>query len=128
MRTLADSHGFTLMEILIAMMLIAAVGVASMYAFASTAQVTQNDENVAYNVGRGYMEQFYERVRQDQWGTGGLPLSLTNIGRPPIVSKTLNGDTYQPTYTVNGNTQVMLDANGDGEEDYRRVQMTVTWT
>ncbi len=113
--------GFSLLEILIAMVLLAGVGAATMTAFTSSIQVTSSDASVAYNFGRGLLEQFYERVRQDQWTTAALPLSTVNPG-PQGQTKTLNGDTYTANYTVTA-----IDQDGANGEDYRRVTMTVAW-
>lgn len=113
--------GFSLMEILMAMVLLGAVGAATMHAFSSSAQVTQSDTGVAYNFTRGLLEEMHERVRQDQWGAPSLPLSLTSPG-PQGQTKSLNGDTYTANYTVTS-----MDPDGAGGEDYRRVTMTVSW-
>lgn len=121
-------HGFSLIEVLVAMVLLAGVGGAMIYAFSSTTQVAQSDYGIAYNIARGQIEQLAERVRQDTWGTAGLPLALQNVpARPAIAPKSLNGDTFTSTYTVNSNSGVAVDQNADGEEDFRRVTMTVSW-
>ncbi len=113
------------MELLIAMLLLAIVGSLTLFAFTSSEQINKPGSSVAYNFGRGLIEQFYERVRQDQWGTAGLPLSTVTPG-PQGLTKTLNGATYTANYTVN-NGAGALDANADGQEDFRKVRMTVTW-
>lgn len=121
--------GFTLMEVLIAMVLLAGVGAMTLSAFTSAARarVTRPDAGVAYNFGRGLMEQMNEFVRQDQWSSSGLPLSTTSPGtagpfRPQGSTTTLNGKTYTARYTV-----TPQDANSDSLEDFRKVKMTVSW-
>ncbi len=118
---LKSRGGFSLMEVLIAILLLAGVGAMTMYAFSSSTQATQPGASVAYNFGRSIMEEMHERVRQDQWPTANLPLSLSNPG-PQGQIKSLNSKTYTANYTVT--TQ---DANVDGQEDFRRVRMTVSW-
>jgi prepilin-type N-terminal cleavage/methylation domain-containing protein len=124
-----SGRGFSLMEVLVAMVLLGAVGAATMHAFSSSVGVVaQNDAGVAYNVARGRLEQFLEYVRQDQWSTAALPLSRqTAPARPAIPNKVLNGDTFVTTYAVNNDSDQPIDQNADGVEDYRRVTMTVTW-
>jgi prepilin-type N-terminal cleavage/methylation domain-containing protein len=122
-------RGFSLMEVMVAMVLLAAVGGVVMRSFTSSVQVTSPDTGVAYNFGRGVLEQFHERVRADQWASPANPLALLPGGRPAIPSnpKTLNGNTYTASYTVSGDTGLAIDTNGDGEEDYRRVVLAVSW-
>ena len=119
-------NGFTLMEVLVAMILLASVAAVSLYSFSSAATVTQPGSGAAYNFGRGLFEQMLERVRQDQWGTASLPLSVSTPG-PQALTKSLNGKTYTANYTVNSASGTALDANADGQEDFRKVKMTVTW-
>jgi len=120
--------GFSLIEVLVAMVLLAGVGGSMIYAFSSSGQVTQSDHGVAYNIARGQLEQLFERVRQDTWPNAALPLSLqTAPARPAIAPKSLNGKTFTPTYTVNNDSSAVVDVNGDGQEDYRRVRMNVSW-
>ena len=107
------------MEILVAMLLLAGVSAVTFYAFSSSTQIVDNWSNVAYNFGRGHLEEFYERVRQDQWAAVGLPLSTAAPGPQPLVT-TLNGVTYTATYAVTS-----VDLDGDAQEDYRRVTMMV---
>ena len=117
--------GFTIMEVLVAMTLLAAMSAVAFYSFTSSVKISSNSEPVAYNYGRGILEKMYERVRQDQWNTPGLPLSL--LPNPAPQTKTLNGVTFTANYLVNNGTGVMMDANGDGDEDYRKVNLTVAW-
>ena len=109
------------MEALIAMVILAGVGGMMLTSFENSAKASKPSSGAAYNFGRGLMEQMYERVRQDQWGTASLPLSLTTPG-PQGQTKSLNGETYTANYTVSNQ-----DANADTLEDFRKVTMTVSW-
>ncbi len=124
--------GFSLVEIIIAMLILTGVGAMTMSAFVSSAKTTQPGANIGYNFGRGIFEKMYEFVRQDQWAAASLPLSLATPGTggpftPQGSTTTLNGKTYTAAYTVNGNSGTAIDSNSDGKEDFRRVRMTVTW-
>ncbi len=119
--------GFSLVEIILAMVILSGVGAMTMSAFVSSIESTQPDSSVAYNFGRGILEKMHEFVRQDQWATSSLPLSTTTPGTagpftPQGSTKALNGKTYTATYTVT--TQ---DLNVNAQEDLRKVQMTITW-
>jgi prepilin-type N-terminal cleavage/methylation domain-containing protein len=123
------ARGFSLMEVMVAMVLLAAVGGTVMVAFTSSTQVVSSDTGVAYNFARGIMEQFQERVVTN-WDAAGNPLALLPANRPAIPNnpKSLNGDTFTAAYTVNTNDGVTrIDNNGDGDEDFKRVNLTVTW-
>ena len=108
------------MEVLVAVVLLAGVGVMSMHSFVSSAEATKPGAGVAFSFGRGLLEQMRERVRQDRWTTGSQPLSLSSPTQ--FGTKTLNGITYTPVYTTAAG-----DPDGDSQEDYRRVTMTVSW-
>ena len=114
--------GFTFMEVLIAMILLAVVGAMSFSSLSSTAKVTQTSgSNVALNVGRGVLETLYEAVRNDWWPNANRPLSIANPGAQ-FGNITLNGVTYARPYTT-----ASIDVNGDATEDYRRATVTVCW-
>lgn len=122
--------GFTLVEILVALVLLAGLGIASLNVFSSSARIVNTDQNVAYNFARGMVERMAEQVRIDTWGTDSLPLSRTTPG-PQNIPSTINGQTLTATYQINrapsSGTAPMRDQDGDGVEDYRIVDMTVTW-
>ena len=107
------------MEVIVAMVLLASVGAITMHAFSTSVRVSSNTDNVACNFGRGLLEQVYERVRQDQWNAVGWPLSPPG---PAPQTTTLNGTLYRAVWTV-----TPMNPDGDGQEDYRRVQMKVCW-
>ena len=108
--------GFTLMEILVAMVLMATVGAVAFSSFSSGAKIGQNNRNVAVNVGRGVLENLYEAVRDDWWPNAGHPLTPGGPTAQPNV--TLNGVTYSSVKTV---------SSPGGGTDYRRARVTVCW-
>ena len=122
--------GFTLMEVLVAMLLLVGVAGMVMPAFTSSVKISKPAAGVAYNFGRGLLEQMYEFVRQDWWFTPGYPLDPGAPGTvdpgsgfvPQNSSLTANNKIYTATYTV-----TPVDKNGDTNEDFRKVDMTVTW-
>ena len=123
-----DRAGFTLMEIIIAMALLAAAGTTMFRVFTSVAQVSLSKSDTAYNLASQNLALLYEAVRQDWWPNANRPLSLqagTAIPQPP--AETVDGTTFNASYTVNNNSGVLIDGNADGDEDYRRVTMTVSW-
>ncbi len=118
-----------MMEILIAMVLLSVVGAIALSSFSNTGKMTQVNDNIAMNIARGYLEQLYEYVREDYRSLSGIPLAVNSPRFPPSpanaaqpATQTLDGVTYTTNYTVTS-----VDPNGDGQEDYRRVTMTVTW-
>ena len=116
--------GFSLIELLVAMVLLVAISGLAFSSFSSSAKIVQAPNNTAVNVARSVNESLFESVRADQWSpvTGyasGHPLSTTPA-QPAAIS--LNSVTYTPTYTVES-----VDVDGDGQEDYRRVKTNVSW-
>ena len=121
MRNQIGRSGFTVMEILVAMVLLAAVAASALSSFTSATRITQPRSGIAQNIARGYLEQFYEYVRQDQYAAA-TPTPISTPPAPPPLTQTLDGTTYTTAYTVTAAEQ-----NGDAQEDYRRVRMTVSW-
>ena len=122
-----DRRGFTLMEILVAMTLLSAVAAIAMSSFSNSTKVVPSNANTAFNVARGYLEQFYEYVREDWRPNNNIPLALSGSLLPSANPQALNGVTYTTTHRVNNSSGAMIDANGDGQEDYRKIDVTVTW-
>ncbi len=119
-------EGFTLIEISVAMTLLVGMSVLSISSFTSSAKIVNGDQNIAFNFARGLMERLPEQVRQDTWTQPNLPLSLSSPG-PQNITSPVNGQTYSAAYQVNNGSGAALDVNADGQEDYRKVTMTVTW-
>ncbi len=118
-----NQRGFTLIEIMLAMMLLGTTGVSLMSAFSNASLATDAPENLAYGIASQHLATLNEAVRNDWWGANGRPLSMVNPAPQPAV-ETPNPPgthTFTPAYTVN-----TVDSNGDGE-DFRRVRITVTW-
>ncbi len=125
MRAASHRSGFSFVEALIAMVVLSTVAAAALPALFNFTKALQSNLP-AMNVARGNLERFYEYVREDWRTMAGLPISLTTPGPQPLIL-TLGGTTYTTTYAVNNGTGLMIDANGDGQEDYRRIQMMVSW-
>ena len=137
MRKTLNELGFTMMEILVAMVLLAAISSAAFSAFSNSVQVSQPYRNVALNIARSYLDCFYEYVRDDYYPMSGLPLSINSAVLPGSLPDTMSfyGKSFHVKFAVNpdasgGSSGVIINANaasGDVREDYRRVTMTVTW-
>ena len=119
--------GFTILEIIIATTLLAVVGSTILAAFTNSAVLTKGQDHVAYNLARQKLENLYESVRGDWWDISSKPLSLTAPDEDLAAVK-LDGRSYLAVYKVNNASGVPIDINGDGNEDYRKVEMTVQWT
>ena len=121
--------GFTLIEILVAMVLLVGGMVAVMSSFASSSKLANNNYGPAYNYGRGLMEQMKESVSADPaLSVPGARLSITNPAQFPATN--INGAPCTSIYAVNpdnlNDPNGIVDANLDGQEDYRVVRMAVT--
>lgn len=100
-------------------------------------QPTSKHNNMAYNFARARAEMLWREVRQDSWDSGELAANHVEVGpKTPATDfrdDTLNGVDYWRWYRVNNDadeadsTQLRIDQNGDGQEDYRRVEVTVLW-
>ena len=120
--------GFTIIEILISMVLLATIAGMAFTTFSSSSKLSKGgaNENVAANLARQQLERLYESVRAqsapgtDQWNSAGFPLSTATPGPQPG-NVTLDTVNYAGKYTV-----ASVDVDGGGE-DYRRAQMTVCW-
>ncbi len=122
-RSLKNSRGFTLFEILVSLVLLAAVGVIALNSFNNSNRITLGKQNTAANLGRQTLEDLKNAVRDDWWAVAvGSRLSPTTPGpQPPITP--LDGIDFTRAYTVTG-----VDLDGDGTDDLRRATTTVTWT
>lgn len=118
-----DEHGFSLIELLVASLLLTGVVVGFIRVFtpARGFTVTEARLSVERNLDRSMLEDLRQSVRQDTWG-------ITNVNTNPLApgthtdTVTLNKDTratpksYTRTYTV---------TNVAGR-DYRKVEIRVT--
>ncbi len=117
-----SKKGFTLIEVVVAMVVLSTVAVALLRVGISARQATpvQMDRAGAENIARMKLESLYESVRQDQWNVADQPLSVgTSQGSPQNV--VVNGKTYILSYTV---SSVNLSGDGGGQ-DYRKVDVLV---
>ena len=110
-----DASGFTLLEIIIASVLLAGV-VAGVFGSFSTAATwfQEGEDGVPYNLARERLDELQEAVAATNWNTG--PLAATGVWNPDG-AVVLNGKTYTRSYrtdTVVGH-------------QYRKVQVQVTW-
>lgn len=118
--------GYTMVEIMVSVTLLAGMAVMVFSAFANTSKMSKVDVSSGpkYNIARGVLESLHESVRKnndagaDQWGAAGKPLSTSST--PALSTTTLDGVTYNPRYTVE-----TVDVDNDQKEDYRRVTVTV---
>ncbi|HTL69852.1 MAG TPA: hypothetical protein VL404_01030 [Candidatus Eisenbacteria bacterium] len=115
----SNENGFTLLEVTLAALLLVGVIAGLFGSFVSANRWIQPQNNVGYNVARERLEWLYEAVRQDWWNSGGRPLSAGTYSEGAFA---YDGVNYTRSYTVTS-----VDANGDATEDYRRVQVTVSW-
>ena len=122
------SLGFTLTELLAAVVLMSTVAVVVLSSFSSITKIVRPQNNVAVNIARGHLERFYEYVREDAayYYNAGTPISYNAPGPQPL-TQTLDGVVYTTTYVVNNGSSTAIDVNGDGQEDYRKVKLTVSW-
>lgn len=114
-----DESGMSLMEILIAMLLLVGVGFGIFGSLISAARLaTPTPERyTAANIARERLENFTNEVRQDTFNTGPLALGTTNLSNP-----TYDGVSYDREYTVTD-----VDIDGDLLVDYRKTEMAVCW-
>lgn len=114
--------GFTLMEILVAMALLASVGATVMYSMSTAAKLAQPSPQryTAYNLARQNSESLANAVRDDWWAGAGNPLSPTTD--KTLAPTTYDGVSYAPRYTV-----VDVDVNNDSTVDYRKTDTKVQW-
>ena len=117
-------NGFTMAEILVAMLLLAAMSGIAFTSFNTSAKwgAVTVDEGRATDLARAVLENLNESVRADQWTANNQPLSINNPSPQPG-NITVDGIAYARAYTV-----VSRDPNGDSAEDFRRATVTVNWT
>ena len=114
-------RGFTLIETILAALLLSTV-VAGMYgAFVSAARWNRPPFNIAHNIAREKLENLYEAVRADWWDTGTTAPAgyRLDVGSYPDGQVTVDGLAYSREYIVS--------AVQGGYADYRRVEVKVQW-
>ena len=120
MPRLCRNSGMSLMEVLIAMFLLTTVGMTVLNVFSSAGGLVRTQRHTAFNIARQELEKLPEAVRQDWWGDVARPLGTAHADPGAV---TVNATSFDPSYTVTSSG----DQDGDGIEDYRQVEMSVTW-
>ena len=116
------SHkGFTLVEIIVASLILTTVLVGLLRAFVTARgfQPPQFTRSVASNLAREKLETLYEAVRQDFWEDAARPLGIGLHEDAPIVMP--DGITFTRKTVVSS-----VDMDGGGE-DFRKADITVSW-
>ncbi len=127
MRMMRNNHAFTLFEILIAMMLLAAIGVTALSSISNSTRMVSGKQNTATNLARQKLEDLKNAVANTPWTQAGQLLTPGTPGaalQPPAA--TLDNVTFNQQYVVS-----IVDVDGDGlleDDEPRRVTTTVTWT
>ncbi len=112
-----NENGFTLLEVIVAAVLVTIVGASVLMAFVNATRWTDPSSLAAVYDARGKLDQLNEEVRNDTWNSGAL--STGNHGPSQV---TINGRTYTQSYEV---TSVPLGSVSDA---YRKVVVTESWT
>ncbi len=116
--------GFTLIEVIIASLLVSTVMAMLLAAFISANRWVSPEYNVAHYLARQQLERLSEQVRQDWWdvSTTDPEQRLNPAYNPPTrpdETLTLDGLSYTRNYVVSSVT-----TNG---RDYRKAKVTVSW-
>ncbi len=114
-RTRRFVTGFTLVEVIVALMviLVAATGVLASFIAAKRYTVRANHRIIAMNLARQKLEILRAHMRQDTWDSGNL-----SVGS---YSESLSSESR----LINGTRGYQVQAVSDKE--YRRVIMNITW-
>lgn len=115
-----DEKGFSLIEIMIAALLVTTVAAGALAMLVNAKRMIRPGNNIAGYLAKDKLESLYEAVRQDWWGVAGNPLST---GGPYTDTVTVDGILYNRSYNVTA-----INANADAvPDDYRKVDVTITW-
>ena len=122
MNGIRNSEGFTLAEVMVALMILAimAAGFIQSIVSAHRLQPVEMGKSVMVDLVREKMESLHEAVRQDWWTVVDKPLSPgTSLGSSENI--VLDGKSFSRSYSANN-----VGLNGDGGgQDYRKVEVTV---
>jgi prepilin-type N-terminal cleavage/methylation domain-containing protein len=121
-----NRKGFTLIEVVLAVVLLASMSVGIYAAIISATKWTQPEVNKGYNVAREKLEALYTSVRQSNWSNAANPLNTTNA--PVTETTSLDSTNYARVTTLGAaiNRNSGTGPGQDSEEDYRKVEITVT--
>ncbi|MCX5694521.1 MAG: prepilin-type N-terminal cleavage/methylation domain-containing protein [Candidatus Omnitrophica bacterium] len=134
--------GFTLVEVIVAMVVFAlvVVGLTSVFISGGKLIMHNRERMTSGQLGKLFIDSLQKDVRQDTWASGaasnGLTLGTTycdddvghallqNINCPAASGRNINNRVFSATYvTVDGATDAALTGT-----DLRRVVTTITWT
>ena len=119
---LRNQKGFTLVEVIVAMLLLSTLAVGLLRASISAHMMTpaQVDRATLMNLAQARIETLYESVRQDWWNVADTALIPgTRAGDPQNVI--VGGKTFSVSYTISA---VNLSGDGGGQ-DYRKIHVVV---
>ena len=119
-----NEAGFTLIEIIIAMILVTLVGASVLMAFVNASRWAEPSVLAAVFDARGKLDQLNEEVRSDEWDPsdgGYLGNGLSAVTHTPP-DRIINNRTYTQSYVV---SSVLL---GSVRDAYRKVVVTESWT
>ncbi len=126
-RRINNSFGFSLIEVLVAMILLSSIGVLALNSFNNSSRMSGGKQNIAANLAKWLLEDLKPHVRDLGWGNPALPLApgAHPAGLPATypVFTALDGVNYRRGYTV-----ADVDIDSDGVADLRRVTAIVDWT
>ncbi|HTZ11411.1 MAG TPA: prepilin-type N-terminal cleavage/methylation domain-containing protein [Candidatus Margulisiibacteriota bacterium] len=110
--------GFTLTEILIAMVILAAVmaGLTGVFVSGSRYVIHSRSRISSAELGKYFLDPLQNDIREDSWDQVGNNLT---VGIRSGVSVDLDGITYHANYDVTNQTQA---------PGLRKVKLTLTWT
>lgn len=116
-----NEAGFTLLEIIVAVVLVTLVGASVLKTFVNASRFVSPSapELVAVYDARGRLDQLHEEVRNDTWNLASNALS---VGAHTDTPDPIDGRTYTRNYVV---SSVSLDG---ANEAYRKVVVTESWT
>lgn len=115
---ISERAGFTLVEVIIAMLLVTTVGASVLMAFVNASRWASPSGLTALYDARGNLDQLNEAVRNDTWNLASNDLSVGTHSS----TVTIDGRTYTRNYVV---TSVPL---GGVTDAYRKVVATNSWT
>jgi len=99
-------RGFTLLEILVATIILAltTVGLANIFIVGKRYILSNRSRMVRGELGKYFLDPLQMNVRQDTWGVNGNCLSTTT-GCPGQVTD-MDNTTYTPTYQITNNSPI----------------------
>jgi Tfp pilus assembly protein PilV len=122
------ASGFTLVEVVVASLLLTTVGALLFVAFTSANRWVQPQNSSAFGLARQTLEGLYIYVRQNNpfgqpyWNATGTPLSAGFDNSASPESIVLDNTTYQRSYKV-----TTVSPAGGTPKDYRKVEIKVSW-